>query len=53
MSHVFMYPRVSQIAPRAHTVPASWFGTRPMGSAQPAPRPPLSTTDALPNGRVR
>jgi hypothetical protein len=53
MSHVFMYPRVSQIAPRAHTVPASSLGTRLMLSAQPAPRPPLSRAPAPANGGVR
>jgi hypothetical protein len=53
MSHVFMYPRVSQIAPRAHTVPASWLGTRLMLSAQPALRSPLSSALAPMNGRVR
>jgi hypothetical protein len=53
MSRVFMYPRVAQIAPRAHTVPASWLGTRLMLSAQPAPRPPLSMAAASPNGRFR
>jgi len=30
MPHTFMYPRVTQIAPRAHGVPASWlFPERP------------------------
>jgi hypothetical protein len=28
MTHAYMYPRVTQIAPRAHSVPASWLGTR-------------------------
>jgi len=27
MTHAFMYPRVTQIAPRAHTVTASSLGT--------------------------
>jgi hypothetical protein len=27
MTHAFMYPRVTQIAPRAHSVPASSLGT--------------------------
>jgi len=53
MSHVFMYPRVSQISPRAHTVRASWLGTREPLSAQPTPRPPLSGATTAPNGRVR
>jgi hypothetical protein len=26
MTHAFMYPRVTQIAPRAHSVPASSLG---------------------------
>jgi hypothetical protein len=53
MSHVFMYPRVSQIAPRAHTVRASWLGTAVPLSAQPAPQPPLSRATTPPNGRAR
>jgi hypothetical protein len=53
MSHVFMYPRVSQIAPRAHSVPASWLGTRPLSSLQPALRPLASTGAGLPKGRRR
>jgi hypothetical protein len=28
MTHAYMYPRVTQIAPRAHSVPASRLGTR-------------------------
>jgi hypothetical protein len=28
MTHAFMYPRVTQIAPRAHSVPASSLGMR-------------------------
>jgi hypothetical protein len=28
MTHAFMYPRVTQIAPRAHSVPASSLGVR-------------------------
>ena len=28
MTHAFMYPRVTQIAPRAHTVTASSLGAR-------------------------
>jgi hypothetical protein len=53
MSHVFMYPRVSQIAPRAHAVRASWLGARLLLSAQPASRPPLSRAPAPPNGHAR
>ena len=30
MAHAFMYPRVTQIAPRAHSVRAEWLGTRPL-----------------------
>jgi hypothetical protein len=47
MTHAFMYPRVTQIAPRAHSVPASALAThlRPaasgaaltLASARPAP----------------
>jgi hypothetical protein len=35
MTHAFMYPRVTQIAQRAHSVPASSLGThlRPAASA--------------------
>jgi len=35
MTHAFMYPRVTQIAPRAHSVPASSLGAhlRPTASA--------------------
>jgi hypothetical protein len=38
MTHAFMYPRVTQIATRAHSVPASSFGTR----LQPGTRDVLS-----------
>ena len=39
MTHAFMYPRVTQIAPRAHSVPASSLGAhlRPTGSAAATP----------------
>jgi len=34
MPHTFMYPRVTQIAPRAHSVRASWlFSGRPARAA--------------------
>jgi len=40
MSHAFMYPRVTQIAPRAHSVPASSLAThlRPAVSGAPMTR---------------
>jgi hypothetical protein len=34
MTHAFMYPRVTQIAPRAHSVPASWLATRPLSGVR-------------------
>jgi hypothetical protein len=33
MTHAFMYPRVTQIAPRAHSVPASSLGTHLLAGA--------------------
>jgi hypothetical protein len=45
MTHAFMYPRVTQIAPRAHSVPASALAThlRPAAS-----RPALTLASARP-----
>jgi hypothetical protein len=34
MTHAFMYPRVTQIAPRAHSVPASSLVTHLHGGAR-------------------
>ena len=33
MTHEFAYPRVRQIAPRAHGVPPSWRTARPTATA--------------------
>src|SRR6478735_5410271 len=48
MTHVFMYPRVTQIAPRAHTVTASSLGTRrqPVHHAPDANHPRPQGRDA-------
>jgi hypothetical protein len=37
MTHIFMYPRVAQIAPRAHSVSASQLATRPRPDASGLP----------------
>ncbi len=42
MTHAFMYPRVTQIAPRAHSVPASSLGTHLRPPASGAAMTPAS-----------
>jgi len=37
MTHTYMYPRVAQIAPRAHSVPASQLAARPLPDARGLP----------------
>jgi hypothetical protein len=41
MTHAFMYPRVTQIAPRAHSVTASSLGTRLQAGTREVPGGPM------------
>jgi hypothetical protein len=43
MTHAFMYPRVTQIAPRAHTVTASSLGTRRQPGTRDVPGGPMAS----------
>jgi hypothetical protein len=43
MTHAFMYPRVTQIAPRAHSVTASSLGTGPPMGARDVPGGPMAS----------
>jgi hypothetical protein len=40
VTHSFMYPRVTQIATRAHSVPASWLGSRLVPGTRDRPSGP-------------
>ena len=42
MTHAFMYPRVTQIAPRAHSVPASSLGMRVQPGTRDVPGGPMA-----------
>jgi hypothetical protein len=44
MTHAFMYPRVTQIAPRAHTVPASSLGMRMQPGTRDVSGGPLASS---------
>jgi hypothetical protein len=46
MTHVFMYPRVTQIAPRAHSVPASSLGMRVQPGTRDVPGGPMASAAA-------
>jgi hypothetical protein len=43
MTHAFMYPRVTQIAPRAHSVTASSLGSRVQPGTRDAPGGPMAS----------
>jgi hypothetical protein len=42
MTHTFMYPRVTQIAPRAHSVTASSLGSRVQPGTRDVPGGPMA-----------
>jgi hypothetical protein len=46
MTHAFMYPRVTQIAPRAHSVPASSLGMRVQPGTRDVPGGPMASAAA-------
>jgi hypothetical protein len=46
MTHAFMYPRVTQIAPRAHSVPASSLGVRLQPGTREVPGGPRASAAA-------
>ena len=53
MTHEFAYPRVRQIAPRAHGVSAQWRTARPTTTSDASPsRTPPSEAPALARGRL-
>jgi hypothetical protein len=43
MTHAFMYPRVTQIAPRAHSVTASSLGTYLQRGTRDVPGGPMAS----------
>jgi hypothetical protein len=47
MTHAFMYPRVTQIAPRAHSVPASSLGLRVQPGTHDIPGGPMASAAAV------
>ena len=47
MTHAFMYPRVTQIAPRAHTVSASSLGMRLQPGTRDVPGGPMGSGAAV------
>jgi len=47
MTHAFMYPRVTQIAPRAHSVPASSLGMRLQPGTRDVPGGPMASAAAV------
>ena len=47
MTHAFMYPRVTQIAPRAHSVTASSFGTYLQPGTRDVPGGPMASGAAV------
>jgi hypothetical protein len=47
MTHAFMYPRVTQIAPRAHSVPASSLGMRVQPGTRDVPGRPMASAAAV------
>jgi anti-sigma factor RsiW len=47
MTHAFMYPRVTQIAPRAHSVPASSLGAHLQPGTRHIPGGPAATVAAM------
>ena len=47
MTHAFMYPRVTQIAPRAHSVTASSLGTRLQSGTRDVPGGPMASGAAV------
>jgi hypothetical protein len=47
MTHAFMYPRVTQIAPRAHSVPASSLETRLQPGTRDVPGNPMASGAAV------
>jgi hypothetical protein len=47
MTHAFMYPRVTLIAPRAHSVPASSLGTRLKPGTRDVPGRPMASGAAV------
>jgi hypothetical protein len=52
MTHAFMYPRVTQIAPRAHSVTASSLGTRPQPGTREVPGGPMASGAAVTGASV-
>ena len=52
MTHAFMYPRVTQIAPRAHSVTASSLGTHPQPSTRDVPGGPIGSGAAVTGASV-
>jgi len=47
MTHAFMYPRVTQIAPRAHSVTASSLGTYLQPGTRDVPGGPIGSGAAV------
>jgi hypothetical protein len=47
MTHAFMYPRVTQIAPRAHSVSASSVGKRLQPGTRVVPGGPMTSGAAV------
>jgi hypothetical protein len=47
MTHAFMYPRVTQIAPRAHSIPASRLGPRLVPGTHDRPGGPRASGAAM------
>jgi len=47
MTHAFMYPRVTQIAPRAHSVTASSLGTHLQPGTRDVPGRPMASGAAV------
>ena len=52
MTHAFMYPRVTQIAPRAHSVTASSLGTRLQPGTRDVPGGPMASRAAVTGASV-
>jgi hypothetical protein len=52
MTHSFMYPRVTQIAPRAHSITASSLGTRQQPGTREVPGGPMASGAAITGASV-
>jgi hypothetical protein len=52
MTHAFMYPRVTQIAPRAHSITLSSLGTRLQPGTREVPGAPMASGAAITGGSV-